>query len=93
MYKSILIILLVLIGFLQFRLWKGEGSVQDIYRLTQIIHSQSKEIEQLTDRNQRLDAEVSALKSNPMAFEERARSELGMIKEGETFYVVVDPSK
>ncbi len=93
MYKTIFIILLILIGFLQFRLWKGEGSVQDVYRLKLLIHSQNKEIELLSDRNQRLDAEVQALKVNPNAFEERARSELGMIKEGETFYVVVDPSK
>lgn len=93
MYKSILIILLALIGFLQFRLWKGEGSVQDVYRLKLIINAQSKEVEQLTERNQRLDAEVQALKVNSHAFEERARAELGMIKEGETFYVVVDPSK
>lgn len=93
MYKTVLIVLMVLIGFLQYRLWYGEGSVQDVYRLKLIINSQTKEIEQLMLRNQRLDAEVQALKINPNAFEERARSELGMIKEGETFYVVVDPSK
>jgi cell division protein FtsB len=93
MYKTILIILVVLIGILQFRLWKGTGSVQDVYRLKLIIEQQNKEVEQLTERNQRLDAEVQALKSNPAAFEERARAELGMIKAGETFYVVVDPTK
>lgn len=93
MYKTILIILIILIGFLQFRLWKGEGSFQDVYRLKLIINQQTKEVEQLMERNRRLDAEVQALKTNPEAFEERARSELGMVKEGETFYVVVDPSK
>jgi cell division protein FtsB len=91
MTKWILIVLCALLGILQLRLWAGEGSLKNVLRLKQIITLQSQDIEQLTVRNKRLDAEVQALKTHPTAMEERARSELGMIKEGETFCVIVEP--
>ncbi len=78
---------------LQYRLWQGEGSVLDIIRLNKAIVAERDGIERLTLRNVKLDAEVEALKLNPQALEERARTELGMIKQGETFYLVVEPSR
>lgn len=93
MTKWILIVLCMLLGILQFRLWSGEGSLKNVIRLKQIILTQTQEVERLAERNKRLDAEVQALKAHPKAMEERARAELGMVKEGETFYVVVDPIK
>ena len=78
---------------LQYRLWQGEGSILDILRLNKAIMAEQDGIERLTLRNLKLDAEVEALKLNPQALEERARSELGMIKQGETFFLVVEPSR
>ena len=78
---------------LQYRLWQGEGSILDILRLNRAIHTEQDGIERLTLRNLKLDAIVDSLKLNPEALEERARSELGMIKQGESFFLVVEPSR
>ena len=75
---------------LQFKLWFGEGSVRDVWILDNAIAAQAAENNQLKVRNQTLAAEVDDLKQGLEAIEERARYELGMIKEGETFYQVVD---
>jgi cell division protein FtsB len=84
--KVLLAILLVLFAALQWRLWFGDGSLQELSRLRdESAHSRS-EVLRLTVRNQALAAEVADLKSGLDAIEERARGELGMINEGETFY-------
>ena len=88
--KAILAALAILFVLLQFKLWFGDGSIKDGWRLQDAIASQSSENAQLKERNQALIAEVDDLKQGLEAIEERARSELGMIKKGETFYQVVD---
>jgi cell division protein FtsB len=88
--KSFIAILTVLLVLLQFKLWFGEGGMKDVWRLEDAIAAQSRENTQLEERNQALAAEVADLKQGLEAVEERARSELGMIKQGETFYQVVD---
>lgn len=75
---------------LQYDLWLGDGSLATIWRLQQSIESQQKENKVLAERNKALEAEVSDLKQGKEAIEERARSELGMIKKGETYIQVVD---
>ncbi|WP_423894354.1 cell division protein FtsB [Candidatus Pelagadaptatus aseana] len=82
------LLLLMLIG-LQYRLWIGEGSLADVVRLDREIAAQQQENERLKQRNDVLAAEVRALKSGDNAVEERAREDLGMIKQGETFYLVI----
>lgn len=89
-FKLISITLLCILSVLQFRLWQGSGSLQDVRRLKLIIEAQKEEIEKQTERNNRLAAEVQAMKGSSSALEERARAELGMIKKGETFCLVVD---
>ncbi len=84
-------LLLILIG-LQYRLWAGQNSVADVVRLDRAIAEQEQENSQLRDRNRILAVEVKGLKSGLDAVEERAREDLGMVKPGETFYMVVDPS-
>jgi cell division protein FtsB len=79
---------MLLLG-LQYPLWLGSGSVSETWRLKQAIAGQSAENERLHERNQALEAEVVDLKSGVHAIEERARSELGMIREGEVFFQVV----
>jgi cell division protein FtsB len=84
--KVLVAVLLVLLAALQWRLWFGDGSLQELSRLRdESAHSRS-EVLRLTMRNQALAAEVADLKSGLDAIEERARGELGMINEGETFY-------
>jgi cell division protein FtsB len=84
----------VLAGFvliLQYRLWVGQGSLAEVNNLRKKVSQQRQELEKLGQRNQGLRAEVEDLKHGLKAVEARARSELGMIKEGETFYQVVSP--
>lgn len=83
--------LVLLTAFLQYRLWVGEGSLADASRLKHEIQAQKEELARLQERNRLLQAEVDDLKSGLDAIEERARGELGMIKEGEVFYQIIQP--
>ena len=89
--RALTIALLLLLALLQYRLWVGPGSWPDVWRLQREAAAQRAENQQLEDRNQSLAAEVRDLKHGLEAIEERARSEMGMIKKGETFYLIVDP--
>lgn len=82
--------LLVLLLLLQLRLWVGAGGMREVWRLEAAVESQQQENEENRRRNEALAAEVEDLRSGEEAVEERARSELGMIKPGEVFYHVVD---
>jgi len=88
--KVIIAILLVLIAGLQYRLWVGEGSLAETNSLEQRVAKAMTDNEVKANRNQILRAEIIELKNGLESIEERARSELGMIKEGETFYLLVD---
>lgn len=89
--KILLAVLLVLLTGLQYRLWVAEGSWADVTRLEREIEKQASENERLKERNRRLAIEVRALKNGLDSVEERARQDLGMIREGETFYMIVAP--
>jgi cell division protein FtsB len=84
------ILLLTLLVGLQYRLWVGPGSWAQVAALNRDIEQQSQDNERLLHRNQLLEGEVLSLKSGLDAIEERARNELGMLKRGETFYLIVD---
>lgn len=84
-----LILLLLLIG-LQFRLWVGQGSLAEVHNLEQEIAVLRLELEQMHKRNGELQAEVRDLQSKRGWIEERAREDLGMTKQGEVFYQVID---
>ena len=83
--------LALLLGWLQYRLWFSEGSWGEVTGLQNQVAHQKRDNEGLRERNNALAAEVEDLKSGEEAVEERARSELGMIKPGEKFYRVVEP--
>lgn len=87
--KPILGALLLIFVYLQYRLWIGDGSMAALVRLEEEIEKQSAENSRLQERNRLLTAEVVALKNNVDAIEERARTDLGMIKKGETFFMVL----
>lgn len=87
--RILIAILLVLLLTLQYRYWFGEGSFRDIRSLESRVTAQEAENERLEARNQELRAEVEDLRDRLDAVEERARSELGLIKEGEEFFQIV----
>ena len=91
MYRWLIISLLIMILSLQYRLWFGEANLRQVMQLQHQIDQQRAENEILGQRNRQLEAEVEDLKSGLSALEERARSELGMVQEGETYYQLVEP--
>jgi cell division protein FtsB len=82
--------LVVILVLLQYKLWVGNGSFSDVYQLNRTISAQEKENAAFKERNLALEAEVNDLSHGMDAIEERARSELGMIKKNETFFRVID---
>ena len=88
--RIIALLLFALLAWLQYRLWFGEGGAVATANLQSQVDRQAAENRGLAQRNDLLAAEVENLKSGEAA-EERARSELGMIKPGETFHRVVEP--
>ena len=89
MQRILILVLLVLIALLQLKLWGRDGVVK-VRDLEETIATQREENERLKARNAALEAEVVNLKEGKEAIEERARSELGLIAEGESFYQVID---
>jgi len=84
--------LLGLILALQLKLWTGTGGAPDVWRLRARVATQAEENASLGTRNAALAADVQDLKEGKEGVEERARSELGMVKPGEVFYQVVEPA-
>lgn len=82
-------LVLVLIG-LQYKLWVGDASVLQWFNLEKKVAMQEKKNIELAMNNQQIATEVIELKAAPEAVEERARYELGMIKEGEIYYHFVE---
>jgi cell division protein FtsB len=93
--KMVLVILLCVLVLLQVRLWTGPGSIADIVRLENAIAEQDAANAGLRERNSGLMEEVSDLRNGLDSIEERARNELGLIRRGETFYLIVedDPNR
>lgn len=89
--RWLLLVLLGLLAFLQYHFWFGRGNSGEVVALENQVDGQKRANEGLSDRNAELAAEVEDLKSGEAAAEDRARSELGMIKPGEKFYRVVEP--
>ncbi len=88
--KVLVTILLILLISLQYRLWFGRGNLQEVAELESLKQERELKNEDLEERNRALAAEVLDLKKGMEAVEEKARSEMGMVKEGETFYQIVD---
>ncbi len=88
--KWIAAILLIMLLALQYRLWVGQGSLAEVSRLQHSIEQKQASNAILRERNNALDAEVQDLKQGVDAIEERARSELGMIKKDETFFQIIN---
>jgi cell division protein FtsB len=91
MYRAALVVLLLLLILLQYRLWLGDGGYTSVYRLNREIQTQAQTNQALDTRNRQLEAEINSLKEGDAATEERARTDLGMVKEGENFFLITEP--
>ncbi|QFU02684.1 Cell division protein FtsB [Halomonas sp. THAF5a] len=88
MLKWLAIVLTLLIALLQFRLWLGEGGLRELAEVRARVAALEAENQPLRDRNARLAAEVVDLKTGLDAIEERARSDIGMVRSDEQFFWV-----
>jgi len=89
--QLIFALLLVVLVALQYRLWVGEGSLAEVSTLKRQLAAQRDALSDLQERNATLQAEVDDLKQGVAAIEARARSELGLIREGETYFQLLEP--
>ena len=90
--KILSLVLTILIVLLQYPLWLGKGGWFKVWEVDQQITVQHETNRKLQMRNATLDAEVRDLKQGYEAIEERARSELGMIRQDEIFFHVLEDS-
>lgn len=91
--KTLSVVLVALIALIQYPLWLGKGSWFRVWEVDQQIKSQRDKNAKLQTRNNILDAEVRDLKQGLDAIEERARSEMGMIKQDEIFFQLLTPGQ
>ena len=91
--KWIISLLTVLFLLLQYKLWVGDGGVPEVLHLEEEVAKQQQHKQKLEERNASLAAEVKDLKQGLDAIEERARSEMGMIRKDEQFYQILKSSK
>lgn len=89
--KHIIICLLIMTVFLQARLWVDDASLINVYKMHRTLATQQRELDSLQQRNAELQNRIASIKSYPNAIEEQARYELGMVKQGEKYYQVLEP--
>lgn len=82
--------LLLILVFLQYRLWIAEGSLAEQKRLERQVEEQTTINQSLRERNAVLEREVLELQTGNRSVEQRAREQLGLVREGETFYQLVE---
>ena len=88
--RALALALATLIVLIQYPLWLGKGSWLRVWEVERQIREQRAVNQKLQARNAALDAEVNDLKQGLEAVEERARSELGMVKQDEIFFQILD---
>ena len=88
--RAFALILLLLFGWLQYTLWLGKNGLSDFQVVSADIEVQNQVNANISVRNSEMFAEIDDLRQGLDAIEERARHELGMIKEGETFYRIIE---
>jgi cell division protein FtsB len=83
-------VLIAALAWLQYSLWIAEDGARQTQALRIAIRAQIEDNAELDERNRALEAEVEDLKRGLMAIEERARSDMGMIRRDETFFRLLD---
>ena len=91
--RWLMVFLVAILVLLQIRLWFGEGSISNKIALDRQWEEQQKINQEHKLRNRLIAQEVESLKTNLDSLEEKARKDLGMIKDGEVFYLVIDKKK
>jgi cell division protein FtsB len=89
--RFLMVVLAVVLVLLQARLWLSNGGLREVWRLEAEVARHVEDNSRAAARNAALEAEVDDLKSGLAAAEERARTELGMIHAGETFFQIASP--
>lgn len=89
--RLLIAVLVLLLLLLQYRLWVGKGSLAEVRMLEHQLADQQARIDALRARNRALRAEVDSLRKDDDAMEARARSELGLIRDGETYFQLIGP--
>jgi cell division protein FtsB len=87
--KILIAVLLLLFIGLQYKLWFGDGSLSEVVQLSRELETQKAKLQLLEERNRILEAQVLDLQNGLDAFEEKARNDLGMIKQEETFIQLI----
>ena len=87
--RQLLFIFISLFLLLQHHLWFGKNGLKDNRQLEKEVELAEASNQELVTRNQMMFSEIDNLKTGTEAIEERARNELGLIKEGETFFRIV----
>lgn len=90
MTRFFILILITFFLMIQFDIWVKDDGLIRVRELQLMIDSQSEENQRLKLRNKQLEREIEELKSGTESIEEKARTDLGMIKEGEEFYLIVE---
>lgn len=88
MWKWVIVVLVVMLGLMQYRLWFGEGGIREFNDIQARADALEGTTDRLEARNDRLAAEVVDLKNGLDAIEERARSDIGMVRQDEQFFWV-----
>jgi cell division protein FtsB len=87
--KILIGVLIALLLGLQYKVWVGDGSLSEVVQLSKELERQKEKLHLLEQRNSVLEAQVLDLQNGLDAFEEKARNDLGMIKQGETFIQLI----
>ena len=87
--KLILVAFIVMLISLQHGLWNGKQNVIDLYRLNRHVDNVRKENQESRHRNDQLHEDIIDIKNRRGGIESRARFDLGLIKDGETYYHIV----
>lgn len=86
--KAIIFVLALLFVVLQYQLWFGDGGLISMQALNKSIQTQTTVNDKLAERNRAITADIRDLQNGKQATEERARSQLGMVKQGEVYYQI-----
>lgn len=91
--RWILLLLVIIILFMQIKIWVSEDGYQQMNALQENANAQNKRNMLLKIRNEKLEAEIQDLKVGIEAIEERARTDLGLIGQDEVMYIIVEPKE
>ena len=89
--KFIALLLVLFLVMMQVNVWLTKDGYSRIAEIKELIQDQQKENNEMVSRNSQLKEEIKDLKDGYSAIEEKAREDIGMIKEGEEFYLLTKP--